>query len=62
MDPIQKAIRIETRRQFFGRSALGLGGCDVQDPLRYLQRLEDFGGDGQQPQLGREYLATKNIL
>jgi hypothetical protein len=39
----------------YHRSAVGLGGCDMQDPLQYLQRLIDAGGDGQQLQLGREY-------
>ncbi|MEM7080678.1 MAG: phytanoyl-CoA dioxygenase family protein [Pseudomonadota bacterium] len=38
----------------YHRSALGLGGCDVQDPLRYLQALQAAGGDGHQHMLGRE--------
>ena len=38
----------------YHRSALGLGGTDTQDPLKYLARLQDAGGDGQQPRLGRE--------
>ena len=38
----------------YHHSALGLGGCDTQDPLRYLQRLDTAGGDGQQHLLGRE--------
>ncbi|NKB97169.1 MAG: hypothetical protein GKR90_01525 [Pseudomonadales bacterium] len=38
----------------YHRSALGLGGCDQSDPLRYLERLSDAGGDGQQSSLGRE--------
>jgi ectoine hydroxylase-related dioxygenase (phytanoyl-CoA dioxygenase family) len=39
----------------YHRSAMGLGGCDMRDPLQYLQRLVDAGGDGLQFQLGREY-------
>ncbi|MDP6377846.1 MAG: phytanoyl-CoA dioxygenase family protein [Pseudomonadales bacterium] len=39
----------------YHRSALGLGGCDLEDPLRYLQRLQSDGGDGAQDRLGREY-------
>ena len=39
----------------YHRSALGLGGADTLDPLRYLERLEQAGGDGAQPRLGREY-------
>jgi len=39
----------------YHRSALGLGGCDLQDPLRYLQRLDQAGGDGAQYTLGREF-------
>ena len=38
----------------YHRSALGLGGCDQTDPLRYLEALQARGGDGQQPGLGRE--------
>lgn len=38
----------------YHRSALGLGGCDLQDPLKYLQAMADLGGDGVQAQLGRE--------
>lgn len=38
----------------YHRSALGLGGCDQTDPLRYLEALEGLGGDGQQQNLGRE--------
>jgi ectoine hydroxylase-related dioxygenase (phytanoyl-CoA dioxygenase family) len=38
----------------YRRSALGLGSCDLQDPLNYLQRLDQAGGDGAQHQLGRE--------
>ena len=41
----------------YHRSALGLGGCDTQDPMRYLQRLEQAGGDAAQFRLGREYEA-----
>ena len=35
-------------------SARGLGGCDNQEPLAYLQRMVAAGGDGAQPILGRE--------
>jgi ectoine hydroxylase-related dioxygenase (phytanoyl-CoA dioxygenase family) len=35
-------------------SARGLGECDNQDPLAYLQRLASLGGDGAQPRLGPE--------
>ncbi|MDA1076796.1 MAG: phytanoyl-CoA dioxygenase family protein, partial [Proteobacteria bacterium] len=38
----------------YHRSALGLGGCDMQDPLAYLQQLMEAGGDGFQRLLGRE--------
>ena len=38
----------------YHRSALGLGGCDTQDPLKYLKRLVAAGGDGEQALLGRE--------
>ncbi len=38
----------------YHHSANGLGGCDTQDPLKYLQRLQDKGGDGHQHLLGRE--------
>ena len=38
----------------YHRSALGLGGCDTQDPLKYLNSMQGAGGDGAQPQLGRE--------
>jgi ectoine hydroxylase-related dioxygenase (phytanoyl-CoA dioxygenase family) len=38
----------------YHRSAIGLGGCDYQDPLKYLQTLTDEGGDGAQNLLGRE--------
>ncbi len=38
----------------YHRSAMGLGGCDTQDPLAYLRRLQQAGGDGAQPGLGRE--------
>ena len=38
----------------YHRSALGLGGCDLQDPLNYLHKMTDAGGDGSQDQLGRE--------
>lgn len=38
----------------YQHSAIGLGGCDTQDPLRYLQRLQKAGGDGAQTALGRE--------
>jgi ectoine hydroxylase-related dioxygenase (phytanoyl-CoA dioxygenase family) len=39
----------------YHRSALGLGGCDTQDPLKYLERLTEAGGDGAQNTLGREF-------
>ena len=39
----------------YHRSALGLGGCDLQDPLEYLRRLTAAGGDGAQHMLGRDY-------
>lgn len=35
-------------------STRGLGGCDNQAPLAYLQRMVAMGGDGAQSQLGRE--------
>ena len=38
----------------YHRSALGLGGCDYQDPMDYLTRLNQHGGDGNQSILGRE--------
>tara|TARA_B100001250_G_scaffold324509_1_gene288067 strand:+ start:425 stop:1492 length:1068 start_codon:yes stop_codon:yes gene_type:complete len=38
----------------YQRSALGLGGCDYQDPMNYLNRLNQQGGDGNQNNLGRE--------
>ena len=38
----------------YHRSALGLGGCDLQDPLRYLERMTAEGGDGSQTDLGFE--------
>ncbi len=38
----------------YHHSVSGLGGCDTQDPLRYLERLRDAGGDGEQHSLGRE--------
>ena len=38
----------------YHRSALGLGGCDYQDPLEFTKRLQEAGGDGNQNQLGPE--------
>jgi ectoine hydroxylase-related dioxygenase (phytanoyl-CoA dioxygenase family) len=38
----------------YHHSGTGLGGCDLQDPLKYLQRLTELGGDGNQQLLGRE--------
>ncbi|MBF68481.1 MAG: hypothetical protein CMQ29_12390 [Gammaproteobacteria bacterium] len=38
----------------YHRSAMGLGGCDLQDPLAYLERLQEAGGDGAQSGLGYE--------
>ena len=38
----------------YRHSGTGLGGCDTQDPLTYLTRLQEAGGDGQQTTLGRE--------
>jgi ectoine hydroxylase-related dioxygenase (phytanoyl-CoA dioxygenase family) len=38
----------------YGRSALGLGGCDREDPLAYLAALSEAGGDGAQSELGQE--------
>lgn len=38
----------------YHRSAFGLGGCDMQDPLEYLKRLAASGGDGAQRELGAE--------
>ena len=38
----------------YRRSAFGLGGCDTQDPLEYLERMAASGGDGAQPGLGSE--------
>ncbi len=38
----------------YRRSAFGLGGCDTQDPLKYLERMTASGGDGAQPGLGSE--------
>lgn len=35
-------------------SAKGLGECDGEDPLSYLQRMMARGGDGVQPALGPE--------
>ena len=45
----------------YHRSAMGLGGCDTQDPLHYLQRLQQSGGDGAQTELGREHQATTKL-
>ncbi len=38
----------------YHRSALGLGGCDYQDPLGFVTRLQETGGDGKQDLLGPE--------
>ena len=38
----------------YHRSALGLGGCDYQDPLGFVKRLQETGGDGKQAHLGPE--------
>ena len=38
----------------YHRSAAGLGGCDLRDPLAYLKLLQDAGGDGAQSGLGYE--------
>jgi ectoine hydroxylase-related dioxygenase (phytanoyl-CoA dioxygenase family) len=38
----------------YHRSALGLGGCDYQDPMNYLTRLNQHGGDDNQNVLGQE--------
>ena len=38
----------------YHRSALGLGGCDYQDPLEFTTRLQKEGGDGNQSRLGPE--------
>lgn len=38
----------------YHHSGTGLGGCDLQDSLSYLQRLSEAGGDGHQHLLGRE--------
>ena len=35
-------------------SAMGLGRCDAQPPLDYLERLQAAGGDGAQSGLGRD--------
>ena len=32
----------------------GLGGADMQDALRYVDRLREYGGEGNQRMLGRE--------
>lgn len=42
----------------YHHSGTGLGGCDTQDALAYLRRLQEAGGDGQQPALGRERQVT----
>ena len=39
----------------YHRSSHGLGGCDHQDPLKYLRRLTEAGGDGAQEELGQEH-------
>ncbi|MBS04571.1 MAG: hypothetical protein CMQ24_17950 [Gammaproteobacteria bacterium] len=38
----------------YHRSSMGLGGCDLQDPLAYLRLMQKGGGDGAQPGLGYE--------
>ncbi len=38
----------------YHRSGTGLGGCDYEDPLKYLRRLQALGGDGAQARLGLE--------
>ena len=38
----------------YHHSGTGLGGCDTQDALSYLTRLQEAGGDGKQLLLGRE--------
>ena len=42
-------------------NARGLGGCDNQDPLAYLKRMLENGGEGAQPLLGREVDDTRAI-
>tara|TARA_E500000331_G_scaffold353622_1_gene404712 strand:- start:20999 stop:22090 length:1092 start_codon:yes stop_codon:yes gene_type:complete len=44
----------------YRHSGTGLGGCDTQDPLAYLTRLQEAGGDGQQASLGRERRAKSS--
>ena len=38
----------------YHKSALGLGGVDAQDPMAYVSRLQQAGGDGAQALLGDE--------
>jgi ectoine hydroxylase-related dioxygenase (phytanoyl-CoA dioxygenase family) len=55
--PRERILSMPTQLQAdlgYHRSALGLGGCDQSDPLKYLERLTAAGGDGQQGALGRE--------
>jgi len=41
MDPIQEALQLETRRQFFGRTAQGLGGLALGSLLGNVVRASD---------------------
>jgi len=45
---------LEYRQRRMELDLAGSGSCDLQDPLNYLQRLDQAGGDGAQHQLGRE--------
>ena len=38
----------------YHRSMTGLGSCEGEDPLRYLGKLMDAGGDGAQTEIGLE--------
>ena len=56
--PRDRILQMPTELQTdlgYHRSALGLGGADMLDPLKYLKQMQDEGGDGAQPRLGREH-------
>lgn len=38
----------------YHRSATGLGSCEAEDPLKYLGKLMEAGGDGAQTEIGLE--------
>ena len=38
----------------YHRSVTGLGSCEAEDPLKYLGKLIEAGGDGAQTEIGLE--------